>query len=59
MGRGLHGASLGEPAVSLSGIVSLHSADCLRKIVSLIGSSLKQAVMSLSFIPRVLNLPLP
>lgn len=59
VGRGLHGASLGEPAVFLSGIVSLRSPDCLRKIAFLIGSSLKQAVMRLSFIPRVLNHPLP
>ena len=41
------------------GIILLHSSDCSRKITSLIGSSLQQAVMRLSFIPRVLNPPLP
>lgn len=40
-------------------IVLLYSSDCSRKITSLIGSPLKQAVMRLSFISRVLNHPLP
>lgn len=60
MGRGSHGPSLGEEAASSClGIILLRSPDCSRKIASLIGSSLKQAVMRLSLIPRELNHPLP
>lgn len=40
----------------LAGIAT-HSSDCSRKIASLIGSSLKQAVMRLNFTPRVLKHP--
>jgi hypothetical protein len=46
-----------EGAAYCLATVSILSPDCSWKIASLIGSCLKQAVMRLNFIPRVLKHP--